>query len=510
MTYSVLLAALATIASVPRLFTLLHLWQLKEWRWDRLKEHLRMSGWMGQLFGWIDPLLFFALFVVGLLGFITHEYWVMGGFFLAIVLQGGKMFLRGQPMPKWTKKAMAIAAVSFVLTLLMALFIALNGREEELLVLFVVPFFEPIFIGLSWALWFPVDQFLKKRVMDRARVVRNTRDDLTVIAVAGSVGKTTTKELLSHIFGTLALSTPAHLNTEMGVAQWLTRELKIHTDTKILIVEMGAYRKGEIALLCSIAKPTIGIITAIGEDHLALFGSKTAIGEANGELFTSLPPEGLAIGNMDDAVIWELLKHAPCKTMSVGTGGHPDLGAYDIEETPTGVRFRARDTVFDVPLFGNHNVTNILLAIAAAEHVAIPLKTIAQKLTSFVPPKNTFNVREERGITILDDTYNTSPQSFRAALEWARVQPHAHKVLLTSGIIELGEEEARIHRELGIHASRIFEKAYFLNKNFVPSFAQGFQKETTLLPKNPAPLEPGTLLVCIGRMSEQKIRSLLP
>lgn len=469
-----------------------------------------MSGWGLQIFGWIDPLLLLVLAGTGLLELIFHEAWIIASFLFYLSLQIVRIARKKQPVPVWTRKALAIGFVSVLLSGICAAVISFHFSGAGLLLLLILPLCEPLFIALSWTFWFPLDRMLKQRVMENARRARAAHTDLTVIAVAGSVGKTTTKELLAHIFGTLALSTPAHVNTEMGVAQWLTRELERHSETKILIIEMGAYRKGEIALLCSIAMPSIGLITAIGEDHLALFGSKTAIGEANGELFASLPAHGTAIGNIDDPVIEELLKHASCPVLSIGTGGHPDLGAYDIEETATGIRFRVRDTFFDVPLHGTHNVTNVLLAIAAAEKVSIPLKTIAQKLTSFVPPQKTFAVREERGITILDDTYNTSPQSFRAALEWARIQPHSHKILLTSGIIELGEAEARIHRELGIHAGRIFEKAYFLNKNFIPSFAQGFQKETILLPKNPSPLEPGSLLICIGRMPEQKIRSLLP
>ena len=500
-----LLALIVIIASVSPLCTLAALWQVKEWRTDRLREHLRSEGILRQLFGVTRPALLALTGGVYVVGVLPEHLWPLTPLLLFVAANALQFVLHRQREPVWTQKAIALCVTSMLL-------IGISALETSPQHLPVLPLLTPAFLLVAWMLWHPVDALLKWRVMRAARSVRSQRTDLMVIGITGSVGKSTTKELLAHILGKeKTLATPAHVNTEMGVSQWLCKVLPTNQNIDTLIVEMGAYRPGEIALLCSIVQPQFGVLTFIGTQHIGLFGSQEALSQAKGELFAALPPEGRAFLNSDCSLCTALKNRAPCPVTLVGTGGPVDVEAFEIEETPNGIRFRVGTTQFSVPLHGTHNVTNTLLAIAVARTLEMKDEEIAARLRTFTPMQHTFSVREERGITILDDTHNASPASFQAALGWARGQPATHKILLTSGMIELGEAQDRIHQELGEQAASIVERVIFLNRTTAQSFAHGYGKPVEIYnAKETARIPEQSLLLCIGRMGEAMIESLLP
>jgi UDP-N-acetylmuramoyl-tripeptide--D-alanyl-D-alanine ligase len=507
---TILAVILALAASLSPLLTLAHLWQIKEWRVDRLREHLRSEGIVRQLFGVTRPLTLLILLPLLLLHAVQQEIWVVGTLGILAAVTILQFALDRQPLPLRTAKAIALTTGALVITLVTALFAQGNSAEASVL-LVLLPILQPIALGLSWAIFLPVDRLLKRRIMERARKLRESHHELIVIGITGSVGKTTTKELLWHLLRhENARATPAYVNTEMGVSQWLIRELKNSAPPRTLIVEMGAYRRGEIALLCELTRPTIGIITFIGTQHIALFKSQEALLEAKAELFDALPEDGVAILNSDSPLSDTLKHRAYCRTVTVSTGGPSTLQATDVEETATGVRFRVNSTMFSVPLHGTHNVTNILLAIAAAESLGLKRNDIAQSLTTFRPPEHTFAVRRNGTVTLLDDTHNASPSSFKAAIGWARTQPAEEKVLLTSGLIELGEAEDRTHTELGVESVNVFDRVIFVHPRHARSFSRGWGKDVELLRKNTPHASPNALLVCIGRMPEETLRRLLP
>ncbi len=505
---------LTTVAAISPLLTFAKLWQIKEWRIDRLSEHLRAEGYLRQIFGIIRPAILGLLGLVGLLGLLPRDLWTSSALGALALASAAQIVLRRQPAPVWTQKAITLVGANLALTETLAY--ALLMTENEPVTAFL-PLAQPFLLFATWMLCRPVDHFLKQRILSEAKALRARHPELTVVGITGSVGKTTTKELLAHILGDRhPLATPAYVNTEMGVAQWLIRSLQ-NAKCKIpsikydvLIVEMGAYRKGEISLLCDIVKPTIGIMTFIGTQHIALFGSQKALCEAKSELLLALPKEGCAFLNADSNLCAGLRQAAKCPVTTIGTGGHADLKAFDIEETPQGIRFRVGETLITVPLHGTHNVANVLLAFAAARHLGMQHAAIAAKLRTFIPPERTFQVRSERGVVILDDTHNASPESFKAAIAWARTQPMEQKFLLTSGLIELGEQQDRIHMELGALAAPVFDDMIVLNARAARLLEQGFGKPVLTHTKEIPALEPGSLLVCIGRMPSSTIHRLLP
>lgn len=505
------------IASLSPLLTCAHLWQRKEWRVDRLREHVRAEGWFRQLFGLSRPAWLGFLGCMGLLGLLTPDQWTFTSLMGLAALTVIQRALHRQPFPVWTKKATALVITTLLLTGGATVALQTLPSPPHLLLPFL-PLLQPLLLALSRLLWLPVDTAVKQRVLAQARRLRAQYPDLIVIGITGSVGKTTTKELLAHILRDhcKVIATPSHVNAEVGVAQWFlslapaASALRL-TGSSVLIVEMGAYRKGELALLCSVVQPTLGILTFVGDQHLALFGSQKTLMETKGELLDALPSSGRAFVNGDSDLCRAVVEQrARGPVTIVGTGGHCDLEAFEIQETSLGIRFRVRDTVFSVPLHGTHNVTNVLLAVAAAEHLGMPLGTIAKELQSFTPLPQTFEVRTEAGVTILDDTHNASPASFNAAIAWARNHPAQQKMLLTSGLIELGEETEHIHTELGARAASVFDEVFFTNRKLAKSFQRGFAKPVSSSSPPPYPLPPGTLLVCIGRMPPDALHRFFP
>ncbi len=508
---SLLLVLLALLASLSTVLTFASLWQVKEWRIDRLKEHFRSEGLMQQSLGFLKPLILLLSLPPLLLAWMPNDTWTMAVLSLLTILTVIRLALNRQPRPVWTVKAIALVSGALCFVLLAALLILLLP-PTYLPGMVLIPLLASLALILSWSIFLPIDALLKRRIRRRARAMRDRHEHLIVIGITGSVGKTTTKELLLHLLRDQgARATPAYVNSEIGVARWITQTLSgTSVVPKILIVEMGAYRSGEIRRLCDIARPLMGIITFIGSQHMALFGSQERLLTAKAELFDALPPEGAGIVNGDSPFAEHLRQHARCRTVTVGTGGPADMEAFDIEETATGLRFRVGNTMVTTPLHGTHNVTNILLAMAAAEVLGLKRPEIARRLVSYKPPEHTFSVRTIGTVTLLDDTHNASQASFKASIGWAKAQPAEEKVLLTSGLIELGEEEDRVHAQLGVEAAGIFARVIFSHPRHARSFARGYGKPVEILSKKTKPVPPGTLFVCAGRIPEETVRRLLP
>jgi UDP-N-acetylmuramyl pentapeptide synthase len=536
---------LTLLASLNPLLTAAHLWQMKEWRWDRLLEHLHHEPWPRQVFGVARPVVFLMFFLLGALESLELplEFWDLGvlessillpAALLAYILVSSIQFvLKRQPRPHLTAKTLALLTVSLALTAIPAWYFPAYLPAA-------LPILQPFFLIAAWFLLWPLDQFLKRRIVQRAAAVRASHPNLTVIGITGSVGKTTTKELLLHILerqdvephrhlpvpsaiadvlseprtelrsDARVLATPGHVNTEVGVAKFLKKHLA--AEHRFLIVEMGAYAPGEIAALCSLTKPTVGAITFIGSQHLALFGSLEALSRAKAELLESLPESGRAFLNADSERCAELASLPRCPVVTVGTGGQADVNAESIEETPEGLKFAVGGQLFFIPIRGTHQVANILLAVSIARDIAgLTLADCSARLRSFQPLRDTFEVTTTSdGVVILNDTHNASPESFRAAIEWAQGQPAERRILVTPGIIELGEREDRIHEELGLLARPVFQEVYFLSRHCLQHFSRGYGRPVPFvsIEQLPTKMKSNTLIACVGRIPRRALSTL--
>jgi UDP-N-acetylmuramoyl-tripeptide--D-alanyl-D-alanine ligase len=279
-----------------------------------------------------------------------------------------------------------------------------------------------------------------------------------VIAVTGSAGKTTVKQLIAEILGVRrrVCVTQGNLNNDIGVPLTLMR---MTAEDAALVVELGANHAGEIASLSGIVEPTVGVITNAGAAHLEGFGSLASVAAAKGELLDYLPRAGTSVLNADDPFRGEWLARARTEfVVSFGLAAEADcrvLGEPRLEATRTTFTMRLPDgeTVEVVlPLLGLKNVVNALAAAAAAHAVGASPDDIRTGLARAQAVRGRLNVLAGlRRATVIDDSYNANPASVRAALDYLS-RLLGRRILVLGNMAELGPEAIELHRQIGAYA----------------------------------------------------------
>jgi len=283
---------------------------------------------------------------------------------------------------------------------------------------------------------------------------------IPVIGVTGSIGKTTTKDLVSGVLSQRfrVLKSEGNYNNEIGLPLTLMRLNRSH---QVAVLEMAMRGKGEIAALCKLSSPVVGVITNIGKAHLELLGSQEAIAEAKGELLDALPPEGCAVLNAGDPWQQRLAQRVQCDVVFYGTKGESAIKAREITlhglqgvdfvlETPAGEVFCS------LPLPGRHNIDNALAAAAVGYRFGLSLQEIASGLESAALTGMRLEVKEGiMGSRIIDDTYNANPASTVAALEFLATADSGRKIAVLGDMYELGAESLSGHRQVGEKAAEL-------------------------------------------------------
>ena len=297
-----------------------------------------------------------------------------------------------------------------------------------------------------------------------------------VIGITGSYGKTSTKyilhQILSQKFNTLM--TPNSYNTPMGICKVIRGDLT--PEHEVFIVEMGAYKRGDIRELCNLAFPHIGILTAVGPQHLERFKSIENITKGKYELIESLPADGLAVFNCDNEICAGLADKREQTGSSVrryATEASPmasvtdtaDLIATNVRYTDNGLAFTVHantekfditDTEIQTRLLGKHNVSNILAAMTVAMECGMELEEIQEAVAKVEPVPHRLQLTTgAAGVTIIDDSFNANPVGAKAALEALNEIGAGKKVLVTPGMVELGEREYEENRRLGEQAADV-------------------------------------------------------
>ena len=302
-----------------------------------------------------------------------------------------------------------------------------------------------------------------------SRRARSKLDEVApvVVGVTGSFGKTSTKFAIAGVLGAprSASATPGSYNTPMGVVRAINEGLMSHHS--YLVVEMGAYREGDIAELCAFVRPTIGVLTAIGPAHLERFGSMEAIRRAKYEIVESLPDDGVAIMNTDDLTVRGLAdstERVSVVRYGLDPSGSPDVTARDHSFSPSGTEATIVDAgggelQISTQLLGEHAIRHILAAVAVARSQGIPLAELGPRIATLEPVEHRLQlIPGAGGVTVIDDAYNSNPAGAAAALEVLADfdESEANRiVVVTPGIVELGELQAEENETFGRHAAAI-------------------------------------------------------
>lgn len=277
---------------------------------------------------------------------------------------------------------------------------------------------------------------------------------IPLIAVTGSNGKTTTKDMIAHLLAAKfrVHKTYKNFNNHLGVPLSL---LSIHPDHDLAVLEMGMNKPGEIRFLARLASPTISVITNIGEAHIQYFGTREKIAQAKGEILEETAPEGFVILNGDDPLLLNQAKRYPGQVYFYSIRQQADIYASQITYSEEGSHFNVhidgKTIPCYMPLFGEHNVSNVLPAIFIAYRKGIDLDTIKQSLLTLQVADMRFQtIQGPHGSILINDAYNASPTSVKAAVHtFAHIYPSRQKVLVLGDIYELGDLADDLHKELG-------------------------------------------------------------
>lgn len=345
-----------------------------------------------------------------------------------------------------------------------------------------------------------------------ARIYRR-KFDVPVVAIGGSNGKTTTKEMITGVLKTKfnVLYTEGNLNNHIGVPRTLFR-LTNHHD--VAVIELGTNHFGELKYLCEIAEPTHGLITNIGKEHLEFFGDENGVAKEEKELFRYLEENGgFAFINGDDLHLQD--EHNEIKkSISYGVTSKADVRAKKIEMNELGqprfnIEWEKKDISFGMKLSvpGMHNVINALAASAVGMRLKIKPKKIAEALRKFTSASKRMEVLSYNGIIILNDTYNSNPDSVIAALKTLKsFTTSGKKIVVLGDMKELGDASKREHTNIGVIASEMKFDALFTfgpysrytNEAFGHSSAKHCESKEELSAELKRLLQPGDVVLVKG------------
>jgi len=326
-----------------------------------------------------------------------------------------------------------------------------------------------------------------------ADVAARLRPGLAVAAVTGSQGKTSTKDLLAAVLSGRAptVATEGNLNNELGVPVTM---LRVEPATRFLILEMGARRVGEIATLTGLIAPDVAIVLNVGKAHLGEFGSREAITTGKGELVRGLAPGGTAVLNADDHRVAAMRALTDGPVVTFGRSEHADVRVDDLVLDAWGRASFTLRTADDsarvaLPLIGAHQALNAAAAAAAALTLGVPLEASAEALATAATSK----WRMERrvladGVTVLNDSYNASPHSTRAALDALTAVEGRRHIAVLGEILELGDDSAAEHRAVGEYAASRADIVVAVGENVAP-LAAGAGERAVAVARNADAIE---------------------
>jgi len=294
------------------------------------------------------------------------------------------------------------------------------------------------------------------RALGRLAAWHRARFAIPVVAVTGSNGKTTTKEMTAAVLATRwrVLRPEASFNNQWGVPLTL---LGLTAEHEAAVLELGTNRRGEIAYLAGLAAPTVGVVTAVAAVHTEFLGSLDGVREEKCDLVRAIPPEGRVVLNADDPRVLGMARDSRAPVLTYGCGSGADVRAEAVVEDADGLAFTLAAGGARVPVrlafVGRHNVANALAAAAVGLALGLGLEEIARGLAAARPPAGRLTWRRAGDVRILDDSYNANPASVRAALDTAAAHRGAGRLVVVLGdMLELADPEAA-HAEVGRHAA---------------------------------------------------------
>lgn len=335
----------------------------------------------------------------------------------------------------------------------------LAGELVLMILLAILSFFVFFVVLIANTINLPIEKQINQYYFNDAERIVKQSSNLEVVGITGSYGKTSVKHIVNTVLGSQynVLMTPESYNTKLGVTITIRNMLKpIH---EIFIAEMGAKQENDIQEICDLVHQKYGILTAVGPQHLETFKTIENVQKTKFELIESLPSDGIGFLNKDDENIMSYQVKNNCKLVYYGIDADGlDYHAEDIRFSAKGSHFKivkkdGSSAEFQTKLLGKHNIYNILAAVALGSELGISLEKLALAVRKTQPVKHRLEITQKTGnVTVIDDSFNSNPKGSKMALE-VLGQMEGKKILVTPGMIELGEKEYELNKAFGGYAA---------------------------------------------------------
>ena len=462
-----IVAFIPTLTSLATILFQVSLWQRKEYRWDRMRSYLTSaeSRWASH------PWLIAAIMALGLswvsflIGSDSSEVIALAAITFFAIHHALRIQKQGLYRPIWTLKSLTVIAAAVGLSagyISLCSFPGILPIAQQATFLFFLPGICAVAIVLV-NIPFGIR---KQRMASKAAARRAELINLQVVGITGSFGKTSTKHFLTQILSQTDLpfkATPEHCNSYYCIAQHL---LKNATPTQqVYVAEMGAYRPGEIKQIADIVKPTIGIITAIGNQHVSLFGSPETVLAAKWELARSLPKTGTLIINGDNGALVAKTKKYTRKTIQYSCTHPADIWLEDIVVKDTFIEGKLhiyeKKYPVSIPLISQGLLGPVLAAVATSSVLDISHKTILAAISSLSPMSRTMEGHAGPNKSfVVDDSYSGGHEAALNAIQHMQHFGQKDKRIVFVPIIELGEKSAATHLAIGAASAASGAKLY--------------------------------------------------
>lgn len=470
------LALLATIATLfaawramRRLRFFLHIFQLETYKFDRYGRWLR--GHLRSVVVQRSHLVGAGLLLLASVGFAYVESsWVAVTLLplWALAFISSRRYRSDQEKKplSFTARMTRLAAVTALVAMSPVVLGGLYGWSAGeadgflwyLLGFLITDLGAPLWVAIGAGVMHPVEMIIQEGFKREARRRLEERPDLTVVGITGSYGKTSTKfivaELLRQKYNVYA--TPSSYNTPMGLCLAVNEHLD--PQHQVLVLEYGIRYSGDMDELCEIVEPNASVVTTIGVAHFETMGSVDAIAAEKQKLVERTRSDGPVVLNADDEHVDAMAAEADGPVWRISAMGRSDadITAHNVHYDTEGTSFVVRDdtgteATFRTSLLGEHNVTNVLLAVAVGRSMGMRLRQMAHAVERVEPIEHRLELQTQGGITIIDDAFNSNPIGARNAVEILEQMEGGRRVIVTPGMVELGDRQWEENKTFGTH-----------------------------------------------------------
>lgn len=420
--------------------------------------------------------LLFVIFIIGLWANFkfTMSLFIIFYMIVALIYMRNKRSEQVKKPLVFTSRVKRLCVTTIILYILPIVFMIIKYNDLHIayyyLIIGLMIYLNYFIVLLANIVNKPIEALDRLKFKVRAMNKLKSMPNMKVIGITGSYGKTSSKNILSDILNVKynALPTPKNFNTPLGLIRTINNDLDKFND--LFIAEMGAFKKGEIKELCDLVNPTYGILTKVGTAHMDSFGSQENIQQGKFELIESLPKDGIGVLNGDDELQVSYNLKNDVKIIWIGINNKDvDVRATDIELSHKGTKFNVifkgdkKKYPFETKLLGQANVYNILAGIALGKELGITISQLQVGVKKVNAIEHRLELKKYTDIFIIDDAYNSNPVGSKMAVDVLGMMP-GKKIIVTPGMIELGEQEYELNKKFGEHIAEVCDEVILVGE----------------------------------------------